>query len=250
MRKKILIGIVTVFVLAGIGVSYLLMREPKFKSIGTIKIVTSNPMRVIEAGNEISGYNFETQSIVNAVRLAVEEVNSNVAGYKIEVVVEDDGDEKGQWQEAMEEDIAKRAAADPDVMVYLGTYNSGAAKISIPITNKAGLVQISPIDTWPGLTKPGFWPGEPGIFYPTGVRTFFRVCPADDLQGTAGAIWVGDLGFKKIYIFDDGEAYGKGIADLFREKSIDLGLNVMGQETINRGNAREKLVQLKILIRI
>ena len=230
MNKIFVLGLCLLLVL---GLSGCVSQPEK----GTIKIVTSNPMRVMEAGHDI----------VNAVRLAVEEVNSSVAGYKIELVVEDDGDENGKWQASIEEAIANRAVADPDVMVYLGTYNSGAAKISIPITNNAGLVQISPVNTWPGLTKAGFLPGEPGIFYPTGVRSFFRVCPADDLQGPAGAVWARDLGFKKIYIFDDGEAYGKGIADLFKEKAIELDLNILGQETINKDNAMEKLNAIKNL---
>ena len=230
MNKIFMVGLCILLVLGFAGC----VSQPEK---GTIKIITSNPMRVMEAGHDI----------VNAVKLAVEEVDYTVAGYKIEIVVEDDGDENGKWQASIEEAIAKRAVTDPDVMVYMGTYNSGAAKISIPITNKGGLVQISPVNTWPGLTKAGFLPGEPGIFYPTGVRTYFRVCPSDDLQGPAGAIWTRDLGFKKIYIFDDGESYGKGIADLFNEKAIDLGLNVLGQETINSDNAREKLSAIKNL---
>ena len=38
-------------------------------------------------------------------------------------------------------------------MVYIGTYNSGAAKLSIPILNAACLVMVSPANSYPGLTK-------------------------------------------------------------------------------------------------
>jgi len=211
----------------------------KPQSKETIKIVTSFPMRGMMAG----------QDLVNAIKLAMEEVNYDVAGYKIELVIKDDGDENGKWQTSIEEDIAKKAVADPDVMIYLGTYNSGAAKISILINNEGGLVQISPVNTWPGLTKPGFLPGEPGIFYPTGVRNFFRVCPTDALQGPAGAGWAKELGFNKIYIFDDGEAYGKGIADLFEQKALELGMTIVGHQTITKDNATlqypEKLEEIK-----
>jgi len=230
--KKIIVLLVLFGIILSVYLLVYLKPQPEQK---TIKIVTSNPMRVMQAGHDI----------VNAVKLAMDEVNYSVAGYKIELVVEDDGDENGQWQTSIEEDIARRAVVDPDVMVYLGTYNSGAAKISIPITNQAGLVQISPVNTWPGLTQAGFLPGEPGIFYPTGVRTYFRVCPTDVVQGPAGAIWAKELGFKNIYIFDDGEAYGVGIADLFEEKAVELGLNVLGHESINTENAKEKLNAIK-----
>ena len=149
-------------------------------------------------------------------------------------MVEDDGDETGAWDGATEEAIARKAAADPNVVAYLGTYNSGAAKKSIPITNQAGLVQISPANTWPGLTQPGFAEGEPGIFYPTGVRNYFRVCPTDASQGPAGAIWAKELGAKNVYILDDGESYGKGIADFFAKKAAEIGLNVVGRETLDK----------------
>lgn len=226
--KRILILSLCLFIVVGFSGC---TTQPGVGEEKVIKIVTSNPMRTIQAGSDI----------VNAVKLAFDEVDNTVAGYKIEIVVEDDGDENGQWHDYLEEEIAKRAVADPDVMVYIGTYNSGAAKISIPITNKAGLVQISPVNTWPGLTKAGFLPGEPGIFYPTGVRTYFRVCPTDAVQGPAGAVWAEELGFSNIYIFDDGESYGKGIANLFEERVVELGLNVLGHDSINPENAKERL---------
>ncbi len=209
MRKGL--SLVIVLLLAGILCSVFLSGCAKKQE--TIKIVTSLPMREITAGEEI----------LNGIKLALEEVDYKVGNYKIELVVEDGGDKKGQWQESIEEDIATRTVQDSDVMVYLGTYNSGAAMVSVPITNKAGLVQISPGNTWPGLTKPGFTPGQPGIFYPTGARNYFRVVPTDDLQGRVAAIWAQDLGFKNVYIFDDGDYYGKGIAGLFEKTAIEIG---------------------------
>ncbi|MCK5021008.1 MAG: branched-chain amino acid ABC transporter substrate-binding protein [Candidatus Peribacteraceae bacterium] len=220
--KKILI--LSLCFLIVVGLSGCVSQVGEIGGEKTIKIVTSAPMRSINHGQDIS----------RGVKLALEEVNYQVSNFKIEIVTEDDGDENGQWQESLEEEIAKRAVADQDVMAYIATLNSGAAKISIPITNEGGLVQISPANTWPGLTKAGFFPGEPGIFYPTGMRNFFRVCTTDDNQGPAAAIWAKDLGFKNIFIYDDGEAYGKGIADLFAEKATVIGLNVVGQKTIDR----------------
>lgn len=197
----------------------------------TIKIVTSLPMRGITVG----------QGISNGIKLALEEAEYKAGTFKIELVTEDDGNEIGKWQEATEAAIAQRAVADKDVMAYIGTYNSGAAKISIPITNQAGLVEVSPGNTWPGLTQPGFAPGEPGIFYPTGVRNYFRVVPTDALQGPAGAVWAKSLGVQSVYIFDDGEAYGKGISTLFKKKALELGLTVLNHKTFD--NTPEGIVK-------
>jgi branched-chain amino acid transport system substrate-binding protein len=190
----------------------------------TVKIVTSFPMQGVELG----------KSAVNAVQLAVEERDGRVAGFDVELVVLDDGTETGQWDPAREAENARQAVADPQVVAYIGPLNSGAAKVSIPITNQAGLVHISPTNTWPGLTKVGFAPGEPGIFYPTGRRTYFRTCPTDEFQASAAAGWASALGFHRVYILDDGEAYGKGLADLFEETAYELGLAVPGHITVDK----------------
>ena len=190
----------------------------------TIRIVTSFPMQGVALG----------KSAVNAVQLAVEEKGGEVAGLSIELVVLDDGTETGQWDPDLEAANAQKAIADPQVVAYIGPLNSGAAKVSIPITNQAGLVHISPTNTWPGLTKVGFAPGEPGIFYPTGRRTYFRTCPTDEYQAPAAARWAESLGFRSVYILDDGEAYGKGLADLFEETAYELGLEVLGHVTIDK----------------
>jgi branched-chain amino acid transport system substrate-binding protein len=194
------------------------------KSNRTIKIVTSFPMQRVALG----------KSAVNAVHLAVEERGGKVAGYPVELVVLDDGTETGQWDTDLEAANAQQAAADPRVVAYIGPLNSGAARVSIPITNQAGLVQISPTNTWPGLTKVGFAPGEPGILYPTGRRTYFRTCPTDEFQAPAAARWASSLGFRSVYILDDGEAYGKGLADLFEETAYELGIVVLGHVTIDK----------------
>ena len=140
----------------------------------------------------------------------------------------------GQWTAEAETANANRAVSDPDVMVYLGTYNSGAAKISMPILNRADLLMISPANTWPGLTKPDMGdPGEPDIYRPSGEINYLRLVPTDDLQGPLGAAWAKELGVKRVYVLDDNEVYGKGIATLFIEACQDLGIEVLGHESID-----------------
>ncbi len=175
------------------------------------------------------------RGIANAVTLAFEEYNRQNPKSKIRLEVRDDGDETGAWVGEKEALNAKEAIHDNGTVAYIGTFNSGAAKISMPLLNEAGIVQVSPGNTWPGLTKSGFLPGEPGIFYPTGIRHYFRVCPTDDLQGPAGAKWASDLGFSSVFVLDDGEAYGKGIADIFTSYTEDFGIKVLGRASIRSG---------------
>jgi branched-chain amino acid transport system substrate-binding protein len=136
---------------------------------------------------------------------------------------------RGAWDAGKEAENANKAVSDADVMVYVGTFNSGAAKVSIPILNRANLVMISPANTYPGLTKPGKGePNEPDVYYPGGKRNYARVVPADDLQGAVAANWSKQLGATKVYILDDTELYGHGIATVFAETAGKIGLSVAG----------------------
>jgi branched-chain amino acid transport system substrate-binding protein len=182
-----------------------------------IRIYTSVPMN-------------KFASIVHGAQMAVDEAGGEAGGYRIELVALNGASSlDGKWAADVELANARQAVADPDAMVYLGTYNSGAAKISIPVLNRVNMAMISPGNTYPGLTKPGTGTaGEPWIYYPLGVRNYFRVVPADDLQGAAAAAYARQIGAKSVYVLDDTELYGHGIAVIFAQSARDLGLTVAG----------------------
>ena len=172
-------------------------------------------------------------SIVHGVQMAIDEVNSKAGDFRIEFVPLNDAvpqsNGSSKWDPDVELANARRAANDPDAMIYIGTYNSGAAKISIPVLNRVSMAMISPGNTYPGLTKPGTGEaGEPYIYYPLGVRNYFRVVTADDLQGAAAAAYAKQIGAKSVFVLDDTELYGKGIAAIFARESTNLGLTVAG----------------------
>lgn len=189
-----------------------------------VRVYVSFPLR----GPRIGG------GIVKGIQLAFDEIGSRVGSTQIDLVILDNGDEGGQWQATTEVSNTLKAVDDPLAVAYLGPMNSGAAKLSLPITNRAGMLHISPTTTWPGLTKVGFAQGEPAIFYPTGKRHFFRTCSTDDLQGPAAARWARDLKFRSFYVLDDGEAYGAGVAALFARRAEQIGLTNLGQQTIDK----------------
>jgi branched-chain amino acid transport system substrate-binding protein len=104
----------------------------------------------------------------------------------------------------------------------------------MPLLNKASLVMISPANTYTGLTKPGMGEAtEPAVYRPTGRVNYFRVVPADDIQGRAAAEWMAKQGAKRVYILDDRGLYGKGIADVFEQTAPRLGITVLGREGID-----------------
>ena len=177
----------------------------------------------------------QSDTIVRGIRMAVEEAGGRVGPFRIEYLDLDDSTAAaGQWTSETEAANARRALQDPDVVAYIGTFNSGAAKVSMPILNLGDLLMVSPANTAVGLTKPGLGaPGEPEVYRPTGRLNYVRVVPADDLQGPLAADWAKRRGVKTVSILDDNEVYGKGIADLFDERCREIGIEVLGHDSID-----------------
>jgi branched-chain amino acid transport system substrate-binding protein len=222
--------------LAGLSVEASAADCPK----GKIKLYTSWPMQ----GAMLP----EGTGMKNGVDMAVSQNKGEAGGYCLEVVNLDDASpQTGKWDGAVEAENANKAVADPDAMVYIGTYNSGAAKVSMTITQRAHMAMVTPANTYPGLTKTaGAAPGEPGIYRPLNIVSYFRVPPADDIQGTVAARWAKKLGHKKVYILNDQELYGKGIADVFEAEAKKIGLQVLGNEGIDYKQPDQKPILTKI----
>lgn len=189
---------------------------------GTIKIVSSLP----RTGNNKAA----TDAIVNGIRMALDDIGSKIGGATIVYQDLDDATEaKSAWDAGREADNANQAVADGDVMVYIGPFNSGAARASIPILSKADLVMISPSNTYPGLTRPGKGQSnEPDVYYADGKRNYARVVPTDDVQGAVGAGWAKQLGAQKVYVLDDSDLYGTAVATTFADTAKRIGLDVLG----------------------
>ncbi len=125
---------------------------------------------------------------------------------------------------------ARRAATDPKAVYLVGPFNSGCAEVEIPITNEAGLAQVSPANTYPGLTTndPGTAPGEPQKYYPTGKRTYLRIVPRDTIQGQAGLVAMKQEGCTRVAVADDKTPYGVGLATQVQLHGKDYGITVTG----------------------
>ena len=206
---------------------------------GTIEVWSSLPRQ--------GSSKAQTDTIVNAINMAFEEAGGKAGGYTIVYKdVDDSTAAAGKWDEATEIKNANDAVANDKLVAYIGTFNSGAAKLSIPILCTKGIVMISPANTNVGLTKV-FGPGEPDVYYPNGCKkNYTRVVPADDLQGNAGALWASQLGAKNVYVLDDTEVYGKGVADVFATRAPDYSLTVLGRDGIDGKASDYKALAEKI----
>jgi branched-chain amino acid transport system substrate-binding protein len=140
--------------------------------------------------------------------------------------------QKGAWDSSKCTANANAYAHDSSVIGIIGTFNSGCAKLEIPIANRAGqLGYVSATNTYPGLTVggPGTAPGEPNVYYPTGKRNYTRVVWTDQFQGAADGIFAKTKMKKSsFYILTDKETYGLGIATLFRRAAKKLGIQIKG----------------------
>ena len=144
----------------------------------------------------------------------------------------------GKWDSAKCSANGNAYARNKDVIGVIGTFNSGCAEIIVPILNRApgGPVgMVSPANTYTGLTAkgPGTAAGEPGKYYPTGKRNYARVVAQDQYQGAADGILAQRLGVKKVYILNDKEAYGLGVASNFRHAAQKLRITVAGFEALD-----------------
>jgi branched-chain amino acid transport system substrate-binding protein len=205
----------------------------------TVKIVSDLPL---QGANRA-----QTITMVNAIEMAIEERGGKAGSATVEYESLDDATaQAGQWDEAKCAENAQTAAQDEEIVGWIGPFNSGCAAVEIPILNEAGLGMISPANTYIGLTKPGGEPDEPEKYYPTGERNYTRVIVADDEQGQAGALLMEEEGVESVYILDDKETYGKGLADQVQKSAEELGIQIVGREGIDGSAANYRSLMNKI----
>ena len=120
-------------------------------------------------------------------------------------------------------------------MFYIGEFNSGASEVSVPILNQAGIPQVSPANTYVGLTTslPGSAPGEPQKYYPTGKRTYLRIVPIDSIQAAADLMAMKQAGCTKVAVANDKEAYGGGLATLLEKEKGFYGVTIVSNTGID-----------------
>src|SRR4029453_2301331 len=125
--------------------------------------------------------------VVAGEKLALEAARGNGGKFSVkDVSLDYSTAAAGKWDASQISSDARTAAQDKSRVAYLGEFNSGASAISLPVLNEANILQISPSNTYVGLTRAeGADKGEPDKYYPAGKRTYGRVAPADHIQAAA-----------------------------------------------------------------
>jgi len=190
----------------------------------------------------------QTTAVVNGAKLALEQAGGKAGAHTIKYEPLDDSTaQAGSWTPEQESANARKAAGDDSTAVYLGTFNSGAAAVSIPILNEAGIPMISPANTAVGLTtnEPGSNPGEPDKYYPAGTRNYARIVPKDTIQGAALATVMKEDGCTKVQLTNDKEVYGAGLAANIELAAKAQGLPLVSNEAIDKNAANYRSLAQK-----
>jgi branched-chain amino acid transport system substrate-binding protein len=194
----------------------------------TIDIYSSLPLQGASSA--------QTVPMVNGMKLALAQANDKAGQFKVNYTSLDDSTAAaGEWDPTQTAANARKVAADPKAVYYMGEFNSGASEVSIPILNQAGIPQLSPANTYVGLTtnEPGSVPGEPQKYYPTGKRTYLRIVPRDSIQAAADLLALKNEGCTKVAVANDKEAYGAGLAKLLELEKGDYGVDIVSNTGID-----------------
>ncbi len=187
----------------------------------TVDVYSSLPMQGASTA--------QTDPLVNGIKLALSEAGGKAGKFTVNYSVLDDSTAAaGKWDPGQTAANARKVAADSKAVYYIGEFNSGASEVSIPILNQAGIPQVSPANTYVGLTTnlPGSAPGEPTKYYPTGTRTYLRIVPIDSIQAAADLMAMKQAGCTKVAVANDKEAYGQGLATLLELEKGFYGVTI------------------------
>lgn len=198
---------------------------------GTVDFYSSLPLHGASSARSLA--------IINGAKLALDQAGGKAGLFRIRYVSLDDSSARtGNWDPRQTAANARKASEDPKTVYYIGEYDSGASEISIPILNRAGVPQVSPANSYVGLTTADAVtaPGEPNKYYPTGRRTYLRIVASDTLQAVALLDVLAGDGCTKVAIANDRDAYGRGLARLIQLEAPGFGVTIVSNTGIEQAS--------------
>ncbi len=182
------------------------------------------------------GSELQTKAINNGAKLALKQRGGKIGDFTINYKALDDSlASTGAADEGKEAQNARTAVRDKTTIALLGAYNSGMTKVSLPITNKAGILQVSPANTYVGLTtdEPGSEANEPDKYYPSGERTYARVVPKDTIQAAAMVTTMKADGCKSFANYNSKTTYSAGLGRNLVLEAKKQGLENLGDNGVD-----------------
>ncbi|MBT2486956.1 branched-chain amino acid ABC transporter substrate-binding protein [Streptomyces sp. ISL-96] len=167
------------------------------------------------------------QGIKNSVDLAAKTANKNneVPGIEFKIEALDD-----QAVPSSGKANAAKLVGNKDVIGAVGPLNSGVAQSMQSDFERAGVVQVSPANTNPALSQGDNW-GKGEFKRP--FKTYFRTAATDVVQGKFAAQYLyNDAKKRKVYVVDDKQTYGAGLAAIFSAEFKRLGGKIAGTDHV------------------
>jgi branched-chain amino acid transport system substrate-binding protein len=229
VKAAVLSALAAVVITSGLSATYSVAQAARPQARATYTIGISVPYLQLK---ELA------DGIQRGVAVAVGQANAKhlVRGVTFQFEPRDDT-VNGKYDGAKDSQNGRQFIHDPTVIGEVGPLNSGAAKVSIPVYNAAGLVQISPSNTNPDLTNPKFRAHYETTTATTGSPiTYFRTCSTDSFQGPAGALYAKKAGVKSVFVTDNQGTYGIGLATAFKNEAKKIGLKVLGYAELDANN--------------
>lgn len=198
------------------------------------------------------GSRTQTLQITEAIRHVLEQRNWKAGDVNVAYQACDDATaQAAQWDPGKCTQNANAYAQNESLIGIIGTFNSGCAQLVIPRVNQAAgsaIPMISPANTLVCLTEggPGCAEDEPDKYYPGGTRNYARVAPHDAYQGAAMAEFAQTKGVESVYILNDKESYGLGVATNFRNAAEAVGIEVLGFDAYEPSSASFEALFTKI----
>jgi branched-chain amino acid transport system substrate-binding protein len=191
--------------------------EPTPIVIEPIRVEPGEPI-VIAVSAAFSGDQAELgDDLANAAEMSAAEFGE-VAGREVMVIREDDG--CADPERAV--DVARRAVERPDIAGVIGPMCATGAQAAHVIYERRGVVHISPSATRSELSEEE-------------ARFFFRTAWRDDLQAATQARFAHALNAETVVVIDDGQPYGRALADAFQAAFEGQGGERVTRERIERG---------------
>lgn len=170
----------------------------------------------------------QAAGVLNGIKLALGQAHGRAGRWRIHLTTLDDSTPASRgWDAGRTAQNARTAASDPAAVYYIGELDSAASEVSGPILNAAGVPQVSPLSTYPGLTS-----GSPPPVDPTRIPTFLRLVPSDSVQAAALLEAARGAHCARAAVLHDDTLEGAGLAAQLEAKRAEFGVQITSDQRL------------------
>ncbi len=168
-------------------------------------------------------------AVVNAAKLAVEEINAagGINGTELAIVTADDEGDPGDKAVS-----AYNSLKDQDMQIFLGTVTSGSCLAVIEKTKEDNMFQLTPSASADAAIA---------------NDNCFQICFTDSNQGTRSAQYVAEnkIAEKVAVIYDSSDPYSTGIYNNFKAEAAKRGISLVTEQSFTKDSNKDFSAQIQ-----